>query len=296
MLGRVVDLTSVAYELYALPFDEFTQTRNERAKGARAGGDKVLADAIKNLGKPSLAAWAVNMIVRHQGDEVEQVLALGAALRQAQADLDGAELRQLNKQRRQLIGAVTRQGRALCRELGQRIGDAVATQVEETLHAAMVDERAADAVRSGLLVRALSSTGLGPVDLEGVVAVPSAVGTPVPRSAPPKRPELSVVPDNSRAVEEAERVVKETEAAEAAARRNLAVAQARVGKLEARGMELQGRLEELRRDVSEKEVELACVEDDLGSAEDDRDGADQKRAEAERALADAHARLARLRS
>ena len=294
MLTHVVDLATVAHELYALPLEEFTGTRNERAKDAKSEGDKALADSIKNLAKPSLAAWVVNMLIRHQADEVEQVLTLGAALRQAQADLDGAELRQLNKQRRLLISAVTRQGRALARELGQRIGDAVATQVEETLHAAMVDETAASAVRSGLLTRAVSSTGLGPVDLDGVVAVLSELGKSAPRAAPKERPKLSVVPDNSRAVDDAKREVEQSEATAAVAKKEQTKAEQRVGALEARSMELQGHLEELRRSLSEKENELEAVEDDLGSAEEERDEAAEMHAEARRAVDEAKAKLAKL--
>ena len=294
MLTHVVDLVTVAHELYALPLEEFTGTRNERAKDAKTEGDKALADSIKNLAKPSLAAWVVNMLIRHQADEVEQVLTLGAALRQAQADLDGAELRQLNKQRRQLINAVTRQGRALARELGQRIGDAVATQVEETLHAAMVDETAATAVRSGLLAKAFTSTGLGPVDLDGVVAVPSELGKSAPKTPQKERPTLSVVPDNSRAIADAKREVEQSEAAAREARKGVTRAEKRVGALEARSMELQGHLEELRRSLSEKENELEGVEDDLGSAEEERDEAEEKHAEAQRVVDEAKEKLAKL--
>ena len=66
--------------------------------------------AVKALRKPSVAAWVVNLLVRREAEQVEQVLAVGAALREAQEGMDGAELRALTKQRRQLTSAVTAPG------------------------------------------------------------------------------------------------------------------------------------------------------------------------------------------
>src|SRR6185437_4179733 len=84
-------LLEVADELYALPLDRFTPERDARAKAAK--GDKDLVAALKALRKPSLAAWVVNLLVRREAGQVEQVLAIGAALREAQEGMDGAELR-----------------------------------------------------------------------------------------------------------------------------------------------------------------------------------------------------------
>ena len=107
-------MLEIADELYALPLERFTPERDARAKAAK--GDKDLVAALKALRKPSLAAWVVNLLVRREADQVEQVLAIGAALREAQEGMDGAELRALTKQRRQLTSAVTSPGpRARCR-------------------------------------------------------------------------------------------------------------------------------------------------------------------------------------
>src|SRR6187397_557328 len=105
------DLLSIADELFGLPLPDFTPARDARAKELKA--DKALAAAVKALKKPSLAAWVVNLLVRRDAEQVEQVLAVGAALREAQATLDGAELRALTKQRRQLTAAVTSRARGV---------------------------------------------------------------------------------------------------------------------------------------------------------------------------------------
>ena len=117
MLGPV-DLMAAADELYSLRPDEFVPRRNALAAEAKGSGDKELAAEVKKLAKPNTAAWVVNMLVRHESDQVEQVLELGAQLREAQESMAGEELRQLGRQRRQLTSAVTRQARALAAELG----------------------------------------------------------------------------------------------------------------------------------------------------------------------------------
>ena len=75
--------------------------------------------------------------------------------------------------------------------------EAVADQVEATLTAAMVDERCGLAVRSGLLVAALTGTGLDPADVAGAVARTrgARVRAPARAEEPPSRPDLHVVPD-----------------------------------------------------------------------------------------------------
>ena len=114
--GRLdaVDLADVVQELYGLAPGDFTAERNQRAKDLKADGEAVLAAQVKALGKPTSAAWLVNQLVRHHGEEVEKVAAVGAALREAQDDLDRDELLALNKQRHLVLRAVTQQARRRC--------------------------------------------------------------------------------------------------------------------------------------------------------------------------------------
>ena len=300
-------LLSIAEELYSLPPGEFTGTRNQWAKQTKGDGDAELAKRVTELRKPSVAAWVVNMLMRHQGDQMSQVLDLGASLRQAQSDLDGDALRELTRQRRQLTTAVTRQGRTLAGELGQKVTEAVADQVQDTLHAAMVDEDAAAAVRSGLLVSALAATGVGSADVVDAVAVPAAIGmTPRPRAMPErKRPELSVVPEPEPAPDEAER---EREAARSAARTEVdrAVSEAdearrkvrktekRVGKVQARTLQAAEELEEARGRVAELEHELESLDDDAAAAEEKKEKAAERYVEAQEVLEQKRAALDRL--
>jgi hypothetical protein len=71
--------------LYGLPLGEFTGARNELAKQARAQGDSDLAERIRGLQKPSLAAWTLNMLPRLREPELAALLAAGEEAERAQA-------------------------------------------------------------------------------------------------------------------------------------------------------------------------------------------------------------------
>ncbi len=163
-------LLDVATELYALAPGGFVTARESRAAELRSGDEPELARQVRALRKPSTAAWVVNHLVRADPDQVQQVVDLGAAMRAAQEGMDGDQLRELTRQRRQLTAAVTTRARALAAEAGTRVSDAVATQVEATLTAAMIDDEAGRAVRAGVLVGALEATGVDPADVASVVA------------------------------------------------------------------------------------------------------------------------------
>ena len=96
----VMELLRIADDLYGLPLAEFTPARDARAKELKAEKSPLAAE-VKALRKPSTAAWVVDLLVRRQAAQVEQVLSVGAALREAQAAMSAGELRALTKQRRQ---------------------------------------------------------------------------------------------------------------------------------------------------------------------------------------------------
>lgn len=291
-------LLEIADELYGLGLPEFTPARDARAKELKAA-DAELSRQVKGLRKPSLAAWVVDLLVRHESEQVDQVIAIGAALREAQANLAGEELRALTRQRRQLTAAVTTRARALAAKHGQRVTPAVSDQVEATLTAAMVDEACARAVRSGLLVAALATTGVDGVDPRDSVALPEAIGfAATARTAePPHRPDLHVVPDpeaDERAVAAARERLDDTEHELAQAAGSLAAAVADVEELEARSLQVQAEMDELRRRLAELESRSEEVDDELSDAEEVRAEAEHSVASATRQRDAAQAALDRL--
>ncbi len=168
------ELLATADELYALVPEAFTAARDERVRTLRRAGSRARALAVKELRRPSVSAWLVNALVRHRRSELERLLRLGEALREAQQSLDADQLRELNRQRQTVLAAIGREARGLAAELGRPVSEHVADEVEETLRAALSDPAAANAVRSGRLTSALRYAGFGETDLDDAVALPRA--------------------------------------------------------------------------------------------------------------------------
>jgi len=260
-------LHDIATELYGMAPEEFTAARTKAEQEARGAGDRELAKQVKALRRPALAAWALNQLVRERGDLVEQVVELGGSLREAQSLLQGDALRELARQRRQLVTAVSAQVREVAEEKGQRLSDAALRQVEESLQAAMADPKAAEALSSGLLAQPLSSTGLE--SLAEVLAVPLEAAAP-----PQGKPKLTVVQDDERPRREAEERVEEAGVAVRAATKERDKARKKREKGQARLLQLEAQLEELRRQLAELETrtdeaaeELTELDGELEEAE-----------------------------
>jgi hypothetical protein len=275
----------IADALYALPLDEFTPARDAQAKQLKADPD--LAVVVKRLKKPSVAAWVVNLFVRRESAQVDQVIAVGEALREAQQGMDGAELRALTRQRRQLTSAVTQQARSLAREEGVKVTPAVADQVEATLSAAMLDAQCARAVRSGLLTAALAATGVDEVDVAAVVALPEALGfaASATSATEPGAPDLRVVAgegedEAARRREAAEQVLADAEAAVGETEQELTSARESVAELQARSLQVQSEIDELRRRLAELETSAEETDEELGEAEEAQGEAEQAHAAA----------------
>lgn len=243
-------LLEEADALYGLPLGSFTAARDDRAKALKSD-DAELAKGIKALRKPSLAAWVLNLLVRREPDQVAQLVAVGAALRDAAASLDAAQLRSLTAQRRQLTAAVTTVARRHALAEGQKVTESVAEEVEGTLTAAMVSGAAAEALQSGLLVRAFSTTGVDDLDVTPYVAVPDAVGH-VASSVPAT---LHAVPDPSEAERkrEAKRALSVAEKELRMAKEALTKAEVRHRGAQAQALQVESELDELRRRLAELE-------------------------------------------
>src|ERR1700734_2796351 len=101
-----VDLDSIAGKLYGVSPDAFTSSRSAEVRAARSAGDRQLAAAVAQLRRPTIGAWLANQLSRECRDDVEALLDLGASMRRAQEAGDGQELRDLTRQRRQMVAAL----------------------------------------------------------------------------------------------------------------------------------------------------------------------------------------------
>ena len=245
-------LDAIAAELYALPPAEFTAARNARA----AASDGPLAKRVKALRKPTVVAWAVNLLARE--GQLGDALELSAALREAQDDLDAAEMSRLGRQRRQLVAALAKQAVELADGAGVAIGAAAREEVEKTINAAVMNAAAAAAVMTGRLVKPLEAGDIEPE------ALADAVGGSVPGVVtPPPRDDLA----ERRARKAAEKAAREAERLANEAERVLARIEDRRAKAQERADHLAERIGDLRRDLARLEEEAAAADDKLAAIE-----------------------------
>lgn len=169
-------LASAAVELLRVPLSGFVAERKRLAVAARDDGDDELATAILALRKPSVAAWALNVLAAHRPDLLGELEQLGFALGDAQRSGDATALRTLGTERRSLIATlVTATVEAAAAE-GASLSGAVIETARQSLQAASADADLAAQVSSGRLTDAPTSSGAG---WGGVVG---GAGTPDRRS------------------------------------------------------------------------------------------------------------------
>ena len=189
-------------QLYELPLDAFTAARNELAK--RVGDAQ-----IKQLKKPTVAAWAVNQLARRREVDVRRLLRAGEQLEQAQKRaVEGGDQQAYARARdaeREALRRLRAQAADVLREGGHPATDATLDRVARTLHAGAGTEEGRALLREGNLSEELEPQGFGAL---------AGVKPAGPRAR--KKP-----PDTSRlrkAREEADAAKREAEAAASAVR------------------------------------------------------------------------------
>lgn len=261
-------LTAAADELYALVPEEFTAARNARAKDAKAG-DTALGQRIGEFRKPSPAAWILNQLVREQPDAVDELLDLGADLRDAQAAGDGRTLTTVGAERRGLIAGLLRQATHIADAADRSPSRAVLDEVEQTLIAATVDEAAGEALRTGRLTRGLQAVGFEAVDLHGAVAGEASAARPrTPRAV---KPTAATGTAKKRGAKKGERdEADEQGEADAAAEREAAAARAAREQADADVQDAKGRLDAAEKALAEAEDVLKAAEWNADELRDER--------------------------
>ncbi|RZS65920.1 hypothetical protein EV187_1626 [Agromyces ramosus] len=292
-------LTTAADELYALVPDEFTAARNTRAKEAKAD-NRELGRRIGEFRKPSPSAWIVNVLVREHPDAVDELLDLGADLRDAQAASDGKALTAIGSERRKLVSGLLKQATGIADAADRSPSRAVLDEVEQTLIAGTVDEAAGEALRTGRLVRSLQAVGFEDVDLDGAVAGEASASRPAKKGASPS--------SRARAVGTADMGAKggkggkpgkggkagakagkgESDDADAAAEREAAAAKAEERRrAEADVREAKDRAEQAQRALDEAQDLLAAAEWNADELRDERHDLEARLKELRSEIADA---------
>lgn len=174
-------------KLYGLPLNEFTAARNARAKKLKQD-DPELAAAVAALPKPSVAAAALNELVREDPSEVRALIQSGKRLRQAQeaavAGKKGADLHAAIQEHRAAIDRVQRDLRR------RKLSGPTLEKATQTLRVTSVDPELQPRLERGILHEDLAAAGFG-LDPSLVPARPrKAAAKPAPKEKPkPPKPD-----------------------------------------------------------------------------------------------------------
>jgi hypothetical protein len=275
-----VEFSTAADELYGVVPEEFVATRTRLAREAKAEGDAALAKRIGGLRRPTLSAWAVNLLARSAAGDLGRLLDVGARMREAWAS--GGGLGDLEQQRARLVAALLRRAGEIAAEAGRPLRDQAVREVEDTLQAATVDEEVAAEVREGRLPQPRSHTGFVPA---GFALAPEPPPKEEGKPTPPKKP--------AGREKKAERP-KVTRTSAARARRAETLAR-KADEAERALADRTERADAAKRAADDASAEVGRLRHELDRATAERDSAARKaeRAEQARARAEEAAREAR---
>jgi hypothetical protein len=152
--------------LYALPLDEFVAERDALAKRLRKE-DAEEAAAVKQLTKPSVAAWAVNQVRRDRPEDVRRLIEVTEELQRVYGGIKSAGARERLTEaagmQRELIAELVRCARQLLEAGGHPASEATLEKVAETLRAAGLDEELREQLAEGRVVKERQVAGFGPL-------------------------------------------------------------------------------------------------------------------------------------
>ncbi len=152
------DIDADVDRLYQLPLDQFTGARNALAK-------ELKRPAIKDLEKPSIAAWAVNQLYWKERSSYNQLTQAGERLRAEHRKLltgKSADIRAAEQGHREALRTAVDKIKRLLNDSGHAATEATLTAVQETLEALPSDDR------PGRLVKPRK-----PMGFEALAGIPS---------------------------------------------------------------------------------------------------------------------------
>jgi len=141
--------------LYALPLNEFTAARDDVAKRLRGEGERELADEVKQLRKPPIAAWLVNQLARQREVDVKRLIKAGEAL--AKATGSSEAFSQARQDEQHALGRLASAAREFARESG--VGMPAADRAAQTLRAASLTPEGRELLKQGRLTEELEPPG-----------------------------------------------------------------------------------------------------------------------------------------
>ena len=189
----MADFDQEIERLFELPPEEFTAARNELAKRLKTEGEPSASEQVKQLGKPTVAAWTINQLARQDKDSIRALVAAGAKLRQAQEQAlkgdAGDGLRQAQEEERRALRTLTQRAHEILEAVGRPASRAVLDQISSSLRVAALTEDGAAALEAGRLSGEVKASGF-----DALVGMEVGERAPAPkgrRRAAPPRDELA---------------------------------------------------------------------------------------------------------
>ena len=266
--------------------EDFVAARGRLVRELRGQGERELAGRVAALRRPTLSLWLANRLGEVAAPELEELLAVGGELQDAQAKAargDSAargRFRELIARHSQLIEALVRAAQSYATENGHGGGDEVGRRLAATLRAASTEP--------GESGRRLARGSL-PADVEPGGFELISAGTRESGAEAGERGEgregAAAGRDSPKADQEApgvERAARAAEARKIAAERERAAVAAR-----SRADELARRARSLLREAARAQEEADAAEGEAAAAQND---AAQARQAAEEAAANAKRR------
>jgi len=246
--------------LYERPLAQFVEARAGLERRLREAGDARSADRVKRLRKPSLAAWAIDQVSRRDAAGIDELVAMGRELRQAQRRAlqggGGEKMQRTAAERRRLVDRLVEVAGRVLEESGHPASRAQLDRVEQSLLAVATDEGLRERIRRGTLEReasppsdfgafadveateAAGARGLGPETRRGT-------GAKSRGGRPPPAEDRSLERARRRA-DELDRAAVEAEDEARRLRQEARAAQARATKLSATAERAESRAKEAR--------------------------------------------------
>jgi hypothetical protein len=278
--------------LYGVDPSEFVAHRKEWVARVRSAGLRDVAKEVGALRRPSVAAAAVNAVVRADHEVVARLEGLGERMRHAQSALDAPGLAALRGERDELLNDWV----DAAREHAPGLTASVEAEVRDTAIAALADPAATEVVTSGSLTRALHYSGFGEVDVADAV-VRTSTGVVLTRIEGGRGVEEveapGPVPDDEADEEEAGEEV-ETEGDKAEDVEDVAAADQDAGTDDTareRVAELERELDEAEKDVAAARAARKAAADDDARAEKQVAVSTAQVEQAERLLSQARSHL-----
>lgn len=151
-------LPQPADRLFEISPEEFTAERDRIAKELKKQGESGAAAEVKALKRPSITAYALNVVARKDPDLVGSLLEADERLRTAKsrAEMDGAKTG-----RQKAISAISGRAVLVLTEQGRPVTAQVRERLTETLLAVATDDRTRELLRRGRLLKEAEAGGFG---------------------------------------------------------------------------------------------------------------------------------------